>query len=88
MLLLFFLITDSARIQQFTKTSFDIFKENFENLTIQGLALIFSKRTFFTKFFWSIVVLIMLVLGIYWSIYIYNGWYDQQVLTTITTTGK
>ena len=83
-----FFITDSARIKGFLKSSFGIYNEIFANLTIQGLELIFTKRTFFTKTFWSVVVLIMFVLGIYWSIYIYNGWCDQQVLTTITTTGK
>jgi hypothetical protein len=30
----------------------------------------------------------MFILAIFWSIFIYLGWCNQQVLTTITTTGK
>jgi len=39
------------------------------------------------KIFWCFIVLSMVVLGTYGSIYSYTNWQNQPVLTTATTTG-
>ena len=36
--------------------------------------------------FWSGCILLMLSLGVYWSIYLYLDWQEKPVLTTVTTT--
>ena len=44
------------------------------------------KQTIIGKIFWSLTVILLLALGIYWSVQSYNDWQSQQVLTTIKTT--
>jgi hypothetical protein len=39
------------------------------------------------KGFWSVTLLMMLSLGVYWCAEAYLNWIDQPVLTTITTAG-
>ena len=65
----------------------DIFLEYSEYSTIQGLIYIFfAYQTIVGKIFWTIVLLLMLALGLYWCIQAYLDWQDKPVLTTITTT--
>ena len=45
------------------------------------------QQTRFGRSFWSITVLFMLSLGIYWCIQSYQDWKDKPVLTTMTSTG-
>jgi len=42
-------------------------------------------QTTFGRIFWSLVIILMLALGIYWCYEVYQGWTDMPVLTTITT---
>ncbi len=42
-------------------------------------------QTKFGKAFWSTVVTLMLVLGLYWCVEVYLAWIGQPVLTTINT---
>jgi len=66
----------------------EIVQEFTQHSTIQGLESIFaSTRTRSSRTFWSVIVLSMLALGISWSVKMYSDWDDDQVLTTITTTG-
>jgi hypothetical protein len=42
-------------------------------------------QTKFGKIFWSVVVILLLALGLYWCADVYQAWTDQPVLTTIKT---
>ena len=65
----------------------DIIKEYSEYSTIQGLIyLFFPYQTKLGKIFWTLVILLMLALGLYWCITAYMNWTNNPVLTTITTT--
>ena len=65
----------------------DILKEYTEYATIQGLVYLnLPNQTTFGKVIWALIVLLMLTLGMHWSILSYNNWQINQVLTTITTT--
>ena len=37
--------------------------------------------------FWSLTLILMLMLGCYWCFTAYQSWKEQPVLTTITTAG-
>ena len=68
---------------------YDNDRELSEEISIQGLSYIFSATTRpLGKLFWLLSVLLMFGLGILWSLQMYNGWDDQQVLTTIRTIGR
>ena len=63
-------------------------KEYSEYSTIAGCLYIFmADQRFAGRLFWTILITMMLVLGLYWSIFLYNNWDDNPVTTTVTTTG-
>ena len=66
---------------------FEVIRDYSEYSSIQGLIYIFqSNQTIIGKLFWVLVVVLMLMLGAYWSADAYNSWQDDPVLTTVTTT--
>jgi len=66
---------------------YELFLDYTEFSTIQGLKYIFvSYQTIIGKLFWSMVVLLMLLLGLYWCNQSYQGWKDNPVQTMVTTT--
>ena len=77
---------DSAKEKVFS-SNFELFLDYTEFSTIQGLIYIFiSHQTIIGRIFWSVVIILMLMLGIYWCREAYNNWVNQPVLTTVTTT--
>ena len=63
-------------------------QEYSEYSTVAGLLYIFMPdQTRPGKIFWTIFVLSMLVLGAYWSIYLYISWQNTQVITSVASTG-
>ena len=69
-------------------TASDIFLDYTEYSTIQGLIYIFfSYQTTLGKSFWSIILILMFMLGCYWCTEAYQNWSDHPVLTTIKTAG-
>ena len=68
------------------KAMYNILKEYSEYSTIQGVVYIFQRnQTQFGKVFWSMVIIAMLTLGMYWSVSAYQDWQDNPVMTTIKT---
>ena len=68
-------------------SSYEIFQDYTEYATIQGLIYIFfSYQSIFGKIFWSLTILLMVMLGLYWCTMAYLDWEQQPVLTTVTTT--
>ena len=66
---------------------FEVIRDYSEYSSIQGLIYIFqSNQTMIGKLFWILVVVLMLMLGAYWSVNAYNSWQEDPVLTTVTTT--
>jgi hypothetical protein len=64
-----------------------IFLDYTKYSTVQGLVYIFlSYQSTFGKVFWSIVLILMSFLGIYWCTQAYKNWIDSPVLTSIKTT--
>ena len=62
------------------KETYNIIQEYSEYSTIQGIVYIFQRsQTTFGKIFWNIVVVLMLILGTYWSVEAYNNWENNQV---------
>jgi hypothetical protein len=60
-----------------------------QNSTIQCIGHILSdKATLFGKIFWMVAFSFLLGCGLSWSGQIYNGWQNQQVLTTIKATSS
>ncbi len=58
-----------------------------EYSSIQGVIYIFqANQSLCGRLFWILVVILMLMLGSYWSADAYNSWQDNPVLTTVTTT--
>jgi hypothetical protein len=77
---------ENSKSELFASIS-DIIKEYTEYATIQGLVyLTLPNQTTFGKVIWASIVLLMMTMGIYWSILSYNNWQNNQVLTTIATT--
>jgi disulfide bond formation protein DsbB len=65
-----------------------MFQEYSEYSTIAGLLYIFMPdQTRPGKIFWTIFILLMIILGIYWSIYLLNSWNNSQVITSVASTG-
>ena len=65
----------------------NVVKDYSEYSSIQGLIYIFqSNQTIVGRLFWILVVILMLMLGSYWSVDAYNSWQENPVLTTIKTT--
>jgi hypothetical protein len=63
------------------KETYNIVQEYSEYSTIQGILYIFkSGQTTFGKIFWTVVVVLMLMLGTYWSIDAYISWDENQVV--------
>ena len=63
-----------------------IIKNYSEISTVQGIVHIFApNQSLVGRFFWTSVVILMLMLGTYWSIEAYNEWEESPVLTTLTT---
>ena len=59
-----------------------------EYATIQGIVYIFaSNRTVVQLYYWSITVVLLMILGIYWSAGLFLEWKVKPVLTTIQSTG-
>ena len=82
---------DTSTAENEEKKKFNSFYELFldytEFSTIQGLKYIFvSYQTIIGKLFWSMVVLLMLLLGLYWCNQSYQDWKDNPVQTMVTTT--
>jgi hypothetical protein len=68
-------------------TFYELFLDYTEFSTIQGLNYIFiSYQTIFGKIFWSLVVLLMLLLGSYWCNQAYQDWQENPVQTMVKTT--
>ena len=40
------------------------------------------------KIFWIIFIVLMIILGVYWSIYLYVSWNNSQVITSVASTGE
>ena len=60
-----------------------------EYSTVAGILYIFMPdQNVAGKMFWILVILFMLGLSTYWSIWLYNDWEDSPVITSATTTGK
>jgi len=54
---------------------------------MQGLIYIFfTTQTIFGRAFWAVIVLLMVALGIFWSVSAYLDWQAGPVLTTVATT--
>ena len=63
-------------------------QEYSEYSTIAGCLYIFmNDQRFAGRLFWTILIICMLALGLYWSLFLYNDWDDNPVTTTVTTTG-
>jgi hypothetical protein len=59
-----------------------------EYATIQGIVYIFaSNRTVVQLYYWSITVVLLMILGIYWSAGLFLEWKVKPVLTTLQSTG-
>ena len=70
-----------------TKEALKIVKDYSEYSSVQGVIYIFqANQTLLGRMFWILVVVLMLMLGSYWSVAAYNSWQDNPVLTTVTTT--
>jgi len=66
---------------------YDMIKEYSEYSTVQGIIYIFmTKYGIIGKTFWTLVVLAVSVLAIYWSLKAYKDWQESLVLTTVNTT--
>ena len=65
----------------------NVVKDYSEYSSIQGLIYIFqSNQTIVGRLFWILVVILMLMLGSYWSVDAYNSWQENPVLTTVKNT--
>ena len=65
----------------------EIIQSYSEYSTIAGILYIFMPdQTKAGKAFWILVIVMMLILGTYWSIVIYQDWESQQVITTVLST--
>jgi hypothetical protein len=73
-----FVITECTFITEFIITEFSFFVK---------ITLNYSLQTIVGKSFWSLTILFMVTLGMYWCTELYLNWDDQPVLTTITTAG-
>ena len=68
------------------KEMYNIIQDYSEYSTIQGVIYIFQRnQTQLGKVFWSLVIIVMLVLGTYWSVCAYQDWLNSPVMTTIKT---
>ena len=77
---------ESPQKRQFN-SSYEIIEEYAEYSTIQGLIyLFFDYQTLFGRIFWTVVLIAMTALGLYWTIQSYVDWKHNPVLTTVTTT--
>ncbi len=69
------------------KSLYEIIQNYSEYSSIVGLLYVFMPdQTAAGKLFWITVIVLMLVLGMYWSIVIYQDWQDQVVITTASST--
>ncbi len=69
------------------KSVYEIIQNYSEYSSIVGLLYVFMPdQTVAGKLFWITVIILMLVLGLYWSIVIYEDWQDQLVITTASST--
>jgi len=69
------------------KEALRIVKDYSEYSSVQGVIYIFqANQTLLGRMFWILVVVLMLMLGSYWSVDAYNSWQASPVLTTVTTT--
>ena len=69
------------------KEALAIVKDYSEYSSVQGVIYIFqANQTIIGRVFWILVVVLMLMLGTYWSVDAYNSWQENPVLTTVTTT--
>jgi hypothetical protein len=65
------------------KGTYKIIKDYSEYSTIQGILYIFQEnQSIFGKIFWIAVVLLMLLLGTFWSVSAYQEWQEKQVSIT------
>ena len=70
-----------------SKEMFQIIKDYSEYSSIQGLIYIFmSQQTGVGRLFWILIVILMLMLGTYWSSNAYDSWQNDPVLTTVKST--
>lgn len=68
------------------KEMYNIIQDYSESSTIQGVVYIFQKnQTLHGKVFWLLVIIGMLSLGTLWSVWAYQDWIDNPVMTTIKT---
>lgn len=57
--------------------------------TIGGLVHVFRHNlSVWKRLFWIFVLLVMLMVGIYWSVAVLNNWKKNQVLVTIKSVGE
>ncbi len=74
--LLFLFSASEKAVQSLLKIS----QEYTEYATIQGLAYIFSPHiSVFGKIYWILSVLVMISVGMYWTVGMYTRWQEQQV---------
>ena len=60
-----------------------------EQSTVHGIYYIFERNeSNFSHFLWILVTIGFAVLGFYWSYDAYWNWQENQVLTTVNTTGQ
>ena len=69
------------------KNVIGVIEEYSEYSSIAGLLYVFMPdQTIAGKLFWIIFIILMLILGAYWSFAIYNDWQNQPVITTAAST--
>ncbi len=69
------------------KNVIGVIKEYSEYSSIAGLLYVFMPdQTLAGKLFWIIIIILMLILGTYWSLSIYRDWDNQPVITTVAST--
>ena len=69
------------------KSVYEIIQNYSEYSSIVGLIYIFMPdQTSAGKLFWITVIFLMLVLGMYWSVVIYQDWQGQLVIKTASST--
>ncbi len=78
---------EESSLEEEKKNVIGVIKEYSEYSSIAGLLYIFMPdQTIAGKLFWIIFIILMLVLGTYWSLSIYNDWDNQPVITTAAST--
>ena len=82
------ILAQSSLVNKTFSNPTNCMQEYSEISTIAGLVYIFMPdQRFAGRFFWTLLIILMLILGLYWSLFLYNNWDDNPVTTTVATTG-